>query len=64
MHVKIAIRAQNPDWSDLNVMLNKLLDSTEKEMVNKTAISAIKTQIAAKNLQRSVNDIFPLTDPS
>lgn len=34
-----AIKARNPDWGDLNVMLDTLLDETEKEMVNRTAIS-------------------------
>ncbi|KFO53045.1 hypothetical protein N302_04208, partial [Corvus brachyrhynchos] len=63
MWVEMAIKAQNPDWGDLNVMLDELLDNTEKDMVNKAAISAIETQIAAGNLQKLVNDIYPLAIP-
>lgn len=41
-------------------MLGTLIDETEKEMVNKAAISAMETLITAGNLQGPVNDIFPL----
>ncbi|KFO61793.1 hypothetical protein N302_12096, partial [Corvus brachyrhynchos] len=68
MSVEMAIKSQNPDWGDLNIMLDKLLDKTEREMVNKAAISAIETQIATGSLQGSVNDIYSLAnsgwDPS
>ncbi|KFO57812.1 hypothetical protein N302_03222, partial [Corvus brachyrhynchos] len=64
MRVEMAIKSQNPDWGDLNVMLDELLDKTEREMVNKAAISAIETQIATGNLQGSVNDIYPLANPN
>ncbi|KFO52420.1 hypothetical protein N302_06313, partial [Corvus brachyrhynchos] len=59
MHVEMAIKSQTPDWGDLNVMLDELLDKTEREMVNKAAISALETQIATGSLQGSVNDIYP-----
>uniref|UniRef100_A0A8U7N8D8 Uncharacterized protein n=1 Tax=Corvus moneduloides TaxID=1196302 RepID=A0A8U7N8D8_CORMO len=63
MRVEMAIKSQNSDWGDLNVMLDELLDKTEREMVNKAAISAIETQIATGSLQESVNDIYPLANP-
>ncbi|RMC22167.1 hypothetical protein DUI87_03040 [Hirundo rustica rustica] len=31
--VKMVIKTQNPDWNDLQVLLDTLMDSTEKEMV-------------------------------
>uniref|UniRef100_A0A8U7N7Y5 Core shell protein Gag P30 domain-containing protein n=1 Tax=Corvus moneduloides TaxID=1196302 RepID=A0A8U7N7Y5_CORMO len=64
MCVEMAVKSQNPDWGDLNVMLYELLNKTEREMVNKAAISAIETQIATGSLQGSVNDIYPLVNPS
>uniref|UniRef100_A0A8C5TDA2 Core shell protein Gag P30 domain-containing protein n=1 Tax=Malurus cyaneus samueli TaxID=2593467 RepID=A0A8C5TDA2_9PASS len=63
MHFVTAIKAQNPDWSDLNVMLDESLDISEKEMVTEAAIAAIETQITAGTLQGPVNYIFPLSDP-
>ncbi|KFO55768.1 hypothetical protein N302_01143, partial [Corvus brachyrhynchos] len=61
--VRRAIKIYNPDWKDLNVVLDTLLDETEKEMVNKAVISTIEILITAGSLQGSVNDIFPLNDP-
>lgn len=54
-----AIKTQDPDRSDLNVILDTLLDETEKEMVDKAVISATETLITIGNLQRPGNNIFP-----
>lgn len=57
-----AIKTQNPDWGDLNAMMDTL-DEREKENVRRTVITAIEAQITAKTLQGTVNYIFPLNDP-
>lgn len=64
MLVEMTIKSHNPVWGDLNVMLDELLDKTEREMVNKAAISAIETQIATWSLQGSVNDSYSLVNPN
>ena len=47
--VDTIIRTQNPDWSDLQVILDNLLDDTEKQMVLKAgkaqAEVAVKSRI-------------------
>ncbi|RMC21012.1 hypothetical protein DUI87_01868 [Hirundo rustica rustica] len=40
--VEWAINSQNPDWADLNSMLDTLLDPTERRMVNKAIITSVK----------------------
>lgn len=35
--VKMIIKTQNPDWDDLQVILDTLMDSTEKDMVLQAA---------------------------
>ncbi|XP_027528820.1 uncharacterized protein LOC113962235 [Neopelma chrysocephalum] len=62
-YVERAIRTQNPDWCDLEVMMDTLLDSTEKEMVKRAAQSGIELLITAGELTGELKDIFPLEDP-
>ncbi|RMC09633.1 hypothetical protein DUI87_13419 [Hirundo rustica rustica] len=38
--VEQVINSQNPDWADLNSMLDTLLDPTERRMVNKAIVEA------------------------
>ncbi|XP_051634190.1 uncharacterized protein LOC127466879 [Manacus candei] len=63
-YVQRAIKSQNPDWNDLEVMMDTLLDQTEKEMVKRAAQKAIEIQKTSGQFPgEDVKDIFPLTDP-
>lgn len=53
----------NPDWNDLEAIMDTLFARTEKEMVRRAVQSAIEAQIVAGTLQGSVNDFFPSEDP-
>ncbi|KAJ7412765.1 hypothetical protein BTVI_45344 [Pitangus sulphuratus] len=62
-YVERAIRTQNPDWYDLEVMLDAFLDSTEKEMVKQAAWSGTELLLASAKFTGELKDIFPLEDP-
>ncbi|KFW85257.1 hypothetical protein N305_01965, partial [Manacus vitellinus] len=62
-YMERAIRTQNPDWCDLEVMMDTLLDSTEKQMVKRAAQSSIELLITGGVLTGKLKDIFPLEDP-
>ncbi|XP_017670586.1 PREDICTED: uncharacterized protein LOC108497467 [Lepidothrix coronata] len=62
-YMERAIRTQNPDWCDLEVMMDTSLDSTEKEMVKRAAQSRIELLITGGVLTGKLKDIFPLEDP-
>ncbi|KAJ7416823.1 hypothetical protein BTVI_34587 [Pitangus sulphuratus] len=62
-YVKIAIKSQDPDWCDLEVMMDMLLDPIEKEMVKQAARALIDVLITSGQIQRQLEDIFPSEDP-
>ncbi|KAK4828091.1 LOW QUALITY PROTEIN: hypothetical protein QYF61_023151 [Mycteria americana] len=57
------IRTQDPDWNDLQVILDTLLDGTEKKMVLKTAWKQVGGAHANGDLQGKIDQNFPATDP-
>lgn len=65
--VKMVIKTQNPDWNDLQVLLDLIMDSTEKEMVFKAMSNRARDmiQLQAPALQGigNVNEIVPREDP-
>ncbi|XP_050839630.1 uncharacterized protein LOC127060436 [Serinus canaria] len=61
--VKMIIRTQNPDWNDLQVLLDTLMDSTEKEMVLKAAKERAREAIRLQLAEGTVNDLVPSEDP-
>ncbi|KFO52713.1 hypothetical protein N302_01179, partial [Corvus brachyrhynchos] len=56
------IRTQDPDWNDIQVMLDMLLDNTEK-MVLSTARKQVKGAHTNGDLEGTVDQNFPSTDP-
>ncbi|KAL2309378.1 hypothetical protein Nmel_005575 [Mimus melanotis] len=58
--VEQAINSQNPDWADLNSILDTLLDPTVRQMVNKAISTSVEGSIASGLLQGTVSQIFPL----
>ncbi|KAL2308948.1 hypothetical protein Nmel_005121, partial [Mimus melanotis] len=61
--VEPAINSENPDWADLNSMLDTLLDPTERRMVNKAIKTSVEGSIASGLLQGTVTQICPLENP-
>ncbi len=61
--VAMMIKTQDPDWKDIEVILQVLFDSTEREMIRKTARSQVEAQIAAGTLQGQLEHNFPSADP-
>ncbi|TRZ08317.1 hypothetical protein HGM15179_018790 [Zosterops borbonicus] len=49
--VERAMNSQNPDWADLNFMLDTLLDPIEKRMINKAITTSVEANIANGLLQ-------------
>ncbi|XP_071410337.1 uncharacterized protein [Pithys albifrons albifrons] len=62
-YVERAIKTQDPDWFDLEVLMDTLLDSTEKEMVKRAAKAGIQLLRAAGQISGEVLQIFPPMDP-
>ncbi|KFO10745.1 hypothetical protein N312_06790, partial [Balearica regulorum gibbericeps] len=58
------IRTQDPDWNDIQVILDTLLDSTEKRMVLGNARKEVERADANGDLQGTVDQNFPATDPN
>ncbi|RMC19957.1 hypothetical protein DUI87_00802 [Hirundo rustica rustica] len=62
--VKMIIKTQNPDWNDMQVLLDTLMDSTEKEMVlramKERAREMIRLHLAGGT---TVNELVPSDDP-
>ncbi|KFM04728.1 hypothetical protein AS27_08776, partial [Aptenodytes forsteri] len=60
---EMMIRTQDPDWKDIEVIMQVLFDSTEREMIRKTAKTQVEAQIAAGTLQGQLEHNFPSADP-
>uniref|UniRef100_A0A8C3UWT9 Core shell protein Gag P30 domain-containing protein n=1 Tax=Catharus ustulatus TaxID=91951 RepID=A0A8C3UWT9_CATUS len=61
--VKMVIKTQNPDWNDLQVLLDTIMDSTEKEIVFKTMTEKAREMIRLRLVDGTVNDLVPREDP-
>uniref|UniRef100_A0A803WD83 Core shell protein Gag P30 domain-containing protein n=1 Tax=Ficedula albicollis TaxID=59894 RepID=A0A803WD83_FICAL len=61
--VKMIIKTQNPDWNDMQVLLDTLMDSTEKEMVLRAMKERAQEMIRLHAVGRTVGDLVPSDDP-
>ncbi|RLV63205.1 hypothetical protein DV515_00018507, partial [Chloebia gouldiae] len=61
--VKMIMKTQNPDWDDIQVILDTLMDSTEKEMVLKAAKEKARKDIRHMLIMGTLDDNFPAEDP-
>ncbi|KGL93427.1 hypothetical protein N301_16388, partial [Charadrius vociferus] len=61
--VKMIMKTQNPDWDDIQVLLDTLMDSTEKEMVLRTARERVREDIRQGLVQGTTDLNFPTEDP-
>ncbi|XP_051627156.1 uncharacterized protein LOC127462542 [Manacus candei] len=61
----MVIKTQDPDWNDLQVLIDTILDSTEKEMVLKVMVERAKERIRTlpRAARGTVNDFVPREDP-
>ncbi|KFQ69733.1 hypothetical protein N335_01702, partial [Phaethon lepturus] len=57
------IGTQDPDWSDLQVILDTLLDDTREKMALNTARKQIEGAHANVELQGTIDQNFPAADP-
>ncbi|KFQ64201.1 hypothetical protein N335_02044, partial [Phaethon lepturus] len=57
------IWTQDPDWNDVQVILDTLLDGTEKKMVLKVSGKQIEGVHANGDLQGTTDQNFPAADP-
>ncbi|TRZ19704.1 hypothetical protein HGM15179_007437 [Zosterops borbonicus] len=57
------LKIQNPDWGVIQVLLDTLLDSTEREMVLRTARKEVDRIATAGALPGTVEEHFPSQDP-
>ncbi|KFP94149.1 hypothetical protein N329_12189, partial [Haliaeetus albicilla] len=60
---ELMVKIQNPDWQDVDAILQMLFDSTEKDMVRRAVRTQIQAQLASGMLQGQVENHFPSTDP-
>lgn len=56
------IKTQDPDWKDIDIMLEILFDSTEREMVLETSKRFVEEQILVGSLPSNLKLNFPLPD--
>lgn len=61
--IKMIIKTQNPDWDDLLVILDALMDSTEKDMVIRVARDKVREDIRNGTVGGNVDENFPKEDP-
>ncbi|RMC12175.1 hypothetical protein DUI87_11311 [Hirundo rustica rustica] len=61
--VKMVIKTQNPDWNDLQVLLDTLMDSTEKEMVLRAMMERAREMIRLRVADGTLNELVPREDP-
>ncbi|XP_035169578.1 uncharacterized protein LOC118159047, partial [Oxyura jamaicensis] len=61
--VKMIIKTQNPDWDDIQVILDTLMDSTEKDMVLRAARDRAREDIRNGLVPGNVDQNFPTEDP-
>ncbi|KFP69643.1 hypothetical protein N310_08237, partial [Acanthisitta chloris] len=61
--VKIIMKTQNPDWNDIQVILDILMNSTEKEMVLRAARERAREDIRQGLVTGNLDSNFPTEDP-
>uniref|UniRef100_A0A8C0UHS3 Core shell protein Gag P30 domain-containing protein n=1 Tax=Cyanistes caeruleus TaxID=156563 RepID=A0A8C0UHS3_CYACU len=60
---EMLIKLHDPDWKDIDAMLEMLFDSTEREMVVITSRRFVEEQILTGNLSGTLDINFPTVDP-
>ncbi|KAL2307565.1 hypothetical protein Nmel_000537, partial [Mimus melanotis] len=60
--IKRAINTQNPDWTDLKSMMDTLLDSTERQVVNKAITTSEKSGEIPIEVENVVNPVVLASD--
>lgn len=58
------VKTQNPDWQDIEAILQVLFDSTERDVIRRAVRTHLQAQIASRALQGQVEDHFPSVDPN
>ncbi|KAL2308229.1 hypothetical protein Nmel_001235 [Mimus melanotis] len=61
--LKIIIKTQNPDWDDIQVILDTLMDSTEREMVIRATRERAREDIRNGLVMGTLHYNFPAEDP-
>ena len=61
--VETLIRTQDPNWNDLQVTFDSLLDSTENQMVLKTGKAQAEAAYMNETLSGTLEERFPSGDP-
>ncbi|KFP27782.1 hypothetical protein N325_10304, partial [Colius striatus] len=61
--VKMVMKTQNPDWNDLQVLLDTIMDTTEKEMVLKSTKEKAREEIRLHLAEGTVDQLVPSDDP-
>lgn len=55
--LELVVKNQNPDWCDIDLMLSQLTE-TEKKLIIKTSRARVEGQIAGRDLQGTVEQVF------
>ena len=61
--VDTIIRTQNPDWNDLQVILDTLMDGTEKQMILRTGKAQAEVVVMSGTTDGTLEQNFPSGDP-
>ncbi|KFV40535.1 hypothetical protein N341_02826, partial [Tyto alba] len=57
------IKTQNPDWEAIQVILDTLMDSTEKQVVLRTARMRAEEDIRTRTVDGTLDQNFPIGNP-
>ncbi|KFP93893.1 hypothetical protein N329_12860, partial [Haliaeetus albicilla] len=57
------IQTQDPDWKVIQVIMDVLFDSAERDMIQRVAKTQVEAQVASGVLQGTVEQNFPPTEP-
>ncbi|XP_063253346.1 uncharacterized protein LOC134550534 [Prinia subflava] len=61
--VKMIMKTQNPDWEDIHVILDTLMDETERDMVLRAARERAREDIRNGLVTGTLDYNFPTADP-
>ncbi|KFQ90471.1 hypothetical protein Y956_12644, partial [Nipponia nippon] len=61
---EMMVKTQDPDWRDIEAVMQVLFDSTERETIRKAARTQVEAQVASGALQGTVETHFPSVDPN
>lgn len=61
--LEMMIKTPDPDWKDIDIILEMLFDGTEREMVVKTCRKFVEEQIVLDSLLGTLDTNFHTADP-